>query len=426
MRKLYVIIVLIVIVLAGGGFLFFTAPGGEFIVDSAISLYGLDANIAISKAQGHLAGGLFFNELKLTGFDKLPEGSVLRLEGVNLRLSAPRPEALAVSILKGRLELPSLQKPVLFSGSYQEGVFDINVYANHLSVSRILERFSSPVLSALSGEIESIDLYIKGDPKEFYLTGDFTIKTLQYQKRASLNDAQGTLNLKISDPRKKLKLNGLITFGQSVISGPKIATIEIDKGEVKFNDDPKNPSLDITAKSQVEDVKINIALRGTRVKPDLELTSIPSIPKEWLLVMLGTGKSWGSIEESISSQKLSPAIARDFLDYMFFGGAGKKTANFLGIKEWSVLYEEEAQGFKVKKTISDRINAIYGIEQTQTQTTQTPQTESVQTIGGEYQVTDSISLDAERKIRTTSGRDINESTQPREDSQIMLKYKKTF
>lgn len=143
--------------------------------------------------------------------------------------------------------------------------------------------------------------------------------------------------------------------------------------------------------------------------------------QERLLIMLATGKKWKGADDLTQSGKVSADLAADFLDYFVFSGKGSKMIEKLGISELSFHVNKVAAGVTLKKDVIGKIAVTYGIEKS---STTNGSISSIQSVGGEYKVTDNVSVGVERKIEGAGkpGRDKVSS----DENKVKLEFKKKF
>jgi autotransporter translocation and assembly factor TamB len=198
--------------------------------------------------------------------------------------------------------------------------------------------------------------------------------------------------------------------------------MHLSESSVVFSGDPAQPALDLQGRCKVGATEIIATLRGTLRKPDLTLRSEPPRPKELLLYMLATGDSWEGAEIALSEGKIPVDVARDLIDHLFFGGRGRKVAAFLGIKNVSLTYIKGTQGIEVKKAITDKLSVRYGFTPAQAAAVSSSPT---QTVGGEYSVTKSLSVGAEREVTQQDAASASGTDTPPADK-VYLKFEKQF
>ncbi|KPK39110.1 MAG: hypothetical protein AMJ78_08970 [Omnitrophica WOR_2 bacterium SM23_29] len=424
-KKVYRLIIFIVILIFlfsfFAYFLFFTTKGSAFLTKKVISKYVDSDRIDIKKIDGTLSRTLIFQDIEIKDLEGLPQGSLIKIQELEVNFMPFNREKLNLEIHNGRLKMPA-SEPILFYGSYQNGSLDINVYSKYVDVRDTLDLFAEgTALKKISGTIGDLDVYIKGSFIEPKLNGKFEIKRLT-RNGFSIVDCPGLFDIILKDIKGELKAYGEIVLKSGIVSGPKTAVIKLQQSKILFDGDTKKPRLDFKGSSTVENTKINIVLKGTFDAPDLKLSSEPPVPQEWLLVMLATGKSWKGVEGALSKGELSADLAKDFIDYFIFSGSGGKIAKKFGISDISLKLDSATKGVKIKKELSDKSELTYGVEQLQTKEEKPTTTHQV---GGEYKITESISVGGEKELRQD---DKTEQTQDKTktNDKIFLKYKKEF
>ena len=297
---------------------------------------------------------------------------------------------------------------------------DVNAYCQQLYVREFLDWFSeSNTLKAISGRISDLDMYIKGSLSEPVLTGTLGIEELS-KNGFSMTNCPASFNITLKDLKGELKVFGELNFISGTMSGPKTATIELQKSKVSFSGNPKDPSLTLKGTTTVEGTKIYVTLSGSADKPDLQLRSEPTLSQERLLLMLATGKSWKGTELALDRGRISSELAKDFVDYFFFGSSGSKIAKRFGIDNIAFKYDSQTKGVEIKKTISDKLEATYGVEQSQEKDLESSSTHK---IGGGYKVTDTVSVEAEKELSQDK---IDGQDKLQTKDKVILKYKKEF
>ena len=402
-------------------YFFFTTKGSSSITKAALSKYLGSKDIDIKEVKGNLAQTLTYEDILIKDIKFLPKGNILRIKKIDISLTLLNLSTPTVKIHNGTLRVPNFDI-ILFYGSFKKGKFDINLYSKNIAVGEALDLFTkSSDLKKISGTIRDLDAYIKGEPLEPELVGTFRIDKLT-RNNFSITNSPGSFNFKLKDIKDELKLFGSLSLNSGAISGPKTAVINIQESKVIFNGVPKNLSLDLKGTSTVEGIKINITLKGTPEKPELKLISDPPRSQERLLIMLVTGKSWKGAEGALNQGQLSADLAKDFVDYFFFTGTGSKLAQRLGLSDFSVTFEKDKKGVNFKKAVSEKIDASYAVEQSQEKEGEAIVTQKV---GGEYKITDSISISAEKELKQNNGADqIQEKNKT--DDKVILKFKKEF
>lgn len=416
---LTIVLVLLLFLSALIYYFLFTTKGSSAIAKFTLSRYLEPQNIDIEKIEGNLSETLSFYDLELENLKGLPEGSTIRIQKLEISFTSFNPGGLNIRIDNGRLKLPD-SEPILFYGSYRESSLDINVYSKQVYLRSFFDSFTEgKLLSGVSGTISDIDIYTKGPLLEPELTGTFQIVGFS-RNDFSLDNCPGSFGITLKNIKDDLRLFGEIVLKSGEVSGPKSTVIELKTCKILFFGNPKMPALDLKGVSIIEGTKIEIVLKGTMDKPDLQLKSEPPMPQERLLLMLTTGKSWKGTEAALSQGQISADLARDFLDYFVLAGSGSKIAQHLGISDISLKYDSQTKGIGVKKAISEKLEASYGVEQHQSNGKESITTHKV---GGEYKITESIAVGAEKELEQDK---INIQKKSQTNDKVILKYKKGF
>lgn len=399
----------------------FTNNGSTFIVKSVLSKYARSKSVNIKKSEGSLARTLVLQDIEIKDLNFLPNGNTVRVQRLESYFTSFSLGGLNAKIHNGRLQLPG-SGLIVFHGSLKDGILDGNIYSNGFNIEGFLGLFPASTESKeISGSISSIDIYVKGRLLKPELSGGCHIENL-LRSGFSLSNCPVIFNLQLKDFNKGPKLYGRISSESGIISGSKTAVIKLEGSKISFSGDPKKAYLDLKGTSTVEGTKITVVLKGTFDKPELKLTSDPSLPQERLLVMLITGKNWNATEAALAKGQLSPDLVKDFVDYFVFSGSGNKIAQQLGVNDISVTFERDKKGVGVKKEITDKIDASYAVEQSQVKG-KIPTT--TQKLGGEYKVIEGVSLGAEKELKQDSKTGQSQD-QEKPDDKVILKIKKEF
>jgi len=414
----------ILIMLSVSFYFLFTPQGSEQAVRQMLNHQIGHDELLIGETQGNLIEGLTFSHLELTGLEAFPEGSVLKIQKLFLRSASLNPADFIVEVENVRLLLPNAD-PIVLTGQYRQGQMNFNLYSKSFSVRDVLEYFSEyTVLREIFGFVSGVDLLITGPLNAPVIKGEFSIETLTYHK-ITLTEAPIAISFDVKPHEEALNIQGEIQ-----ISGGRVQTnktvINLEKSLISLNDDLDNPSFHIKGRCVIDQVKIAIALDGTYHNLELMLTSEPSLTREHLMLMLATGKRWKGAEQTLEKAKLSPDLAKDFIDYFFFTGKGEGFAKRFGLHDVSVTYRQNERGLSGKKSVTNNIDLGYAIQKKVGETGETAVT--TQTVSGEVKMTEHISVDLEKELGPTQ--DAGASGQPSSheggEQKIFLKYKKSF
>lgn len=366
---------------------------------------------------------LSLKNIELKNIQGLPPPNVLRIQQADLVFHLWDLKKIDVTIDNARLSLP-VSEPIYFYGNYIAENLDVKIACKTLDLQEILPLFpkekTAKIPANFKGSLINIDVAVTGPHRDPALRGKFDIDQLTF-KKFSLRDGSVALNLQGKFSKPDMELTGPVIISRGILTSHN-TTVTLEKSKIVFAKDPTNPSLAITGVSVIDSFKITAHLLGDLQRPHLELTSLPPLPEERLLIMLATGKSWASFDSSVEQNQLSPALAKDFIDYFVFGGSGQKLNEQLGIKEINVVFDEEKRGIGVKKKLTKKIDLDYAIDRASD-----PQTVNAveQRMGGNLQITNSVSMSAERELKETTAEDPSAASLNADDK-ILLKYQKNF
>jgi len=418
-----VFIVLIVVVATMLWWGLATTRGGRFIAEKTFEGYTDDGVAEIDQTRGNFIEGITFNDLELNDIKALPAGSKLKIQRLFLSLKSLSPDGLVVEVENARLMLPA-SDPVVIAGRFADLTLDFNIFSRGFTVTEILGYLPDlKNLIPIKGEVNGLDVYIKGSYREPRIVGDFLIKEFVYEG-FMLTETPCRVDVIFKDIKRDVKLFGRVDIGNGKLTTPK-ALINVASGIIDFSGPWDNPGFSLQGNARVERTKIAISLRGTPARPELTLTSEPPHSKEKLMIMLATGKSWRSVEGTMGSGMLSQDLTEDFIDYFLFAGRGNKFAEKFGVHDFTFTAEKNARGFGLKKDITDQLEIGYELQERST----AEDTKSVsQKIQGEYQLTDEIAVGAEKEVTREQKDDLlnSDPAEIKSNDKVYLKYQKSF
>jgi len=412
------IIIFICVVIAS----LWTTAGSRFVVRKALEIYAR-ADFEIGESEGSLVRGMIFRNVEVNYIKDLPVGSKLKIQKVVIRLASFDLDKWALAVDNARLMLPDSDTIVLF-GTFEKQALDLNIFSQGFTIREVLGY--KPNLKSFipfNGEIRDLDLFIKGSLKAPRITGDCTIKELIY-KGFVFSDSFCSLDLTPKEMTGEKKLFGKVMLKTGILNTQKVL-ITLESGEIRFEGPLDEPRLAFQGNARVERTKINISVKGTVKIPEIVLTSEPSYSEQKLMIMLATGKSWKSVEESFNTGVFSADVTKDFIDYLFFAGQGNRFAQQLGVHDFTVTFDENTKGAGARKSITDKLEVGYAAEQ---KTTKENESSVSQKMQGEYQVTGQVSVGVEKEMmqeRTGAALD-SSSERTNSKDKIYLKYKKSF
>jgi len=282
-------------------FFFFTSLGLETIVKLSLAKYAKFREIKIEKIEGNIFLGIRIEALQINKLKRIPQDIVIKIQQVNLNLSGFNFRDIDLKIKNGRVEIAKAQ-PVIFTGVYNKGKLNFNIYAKSIDIKSYLWLFSDSVIlkNATSGEIIEPDFYLKGSLEEAELSGKMFLKMVSFEKYR-LSDCPVYLKGVIYSKDKISQVKGDITVESGIINlGGSI--IKKVKGMIIFTGDPYNPAFNLEGDSVVGGTRIHAAYKGNYLKPQLRLTSDPILPEEDLIIMLFTGNIFKAESKNLGAE----------------------------------------------------------------------------------------------------------------------------
>jgi len=425
MRTKIIITILItsVFILLTTYFALFTTAGSKVIVTTLISKYTDEENLIFENVAGTIARGVTFKNIEIKNIKELPNETKLKIQQLFIKLKDYNYRNIFVKIENARLKLPA-SEPIIITGSLQRQMFDVNIYSNGFTVNEIVSYLPDlKKLIPIKGEVTGIDLYIKGHYFEPRVVGDLQISKFDY-KGFTLTECPLYVDIKLKEIQNDVQLSGTVNIRDGNLQSQKSMIKQI-KGSINFSGHWNQISFNLSGKVKIEKVNIEIGLKGYLDKPELSLSSEPSFSRQKLMVMLATGKSWQSIENTMDTGVISSTeMTKDFIDYYFFAGKTNKFAELLGIHDVSVKFDKDTKGIEAKKGITDKLDIGYGIEQ---QSNGQQEKTTKQKIQGEYKLTNKLSVGVEKGVKKTQSLDnLDPARDTVEDDKVYFKYKKSF
>jgi hypothetical protein len=152
--------------------------------------------------------------------------------------------------------------------------------------------------------------------------------------------------------------------------------------------------------------------------------------------MVATGRRFKGMEATglSSGNQLSLDMVADFIDYVAFEGAGSRLAQEFGIEGSLVLSDDgRTRELGVRKSLTDKVDVRYGLEQSQFDTTAQTESSTIATrhkVGADLQIsdTDQISLEAEGQLAAQQQDPafVKKGQEVDQDEKVVVKYKKRF
>jgi hypothetical protein len=124
----------------------------------------------------------------------------------------------------------------------------------------------------LQGFVSDIDLTIQGPLSSPNVRGHFLIDNVRYRS-VFLTDGFSRLNLGLIPDTSQIQVKGVIILDSGLVNVRKI-NLQLQTSKFVFKGDIFNPTIDIHLGSKVEDMNINLAIKGTPANPQLIVTGL--------------------------------------------------------------------------------------------------------------------------------------------------------
>ena len=398
---------------------------GRWVLEKVISQASENDEIVIEEVKGSLAAGMRLENLVLNDVKGLPENAVIKVDRFFINITQVMPVVFEAEVINARLLMP-YQDPVVANVMIKDGKIDGNLFSNSVTVNDVKEFLKEyPFLRNVDGRLSDVDVYVQGEYERPAITGSLVIEDARHDWMW-IKDVPVALDLKIADIRNPQGMNGEIRIqgGQAVL---RKTPVTILPSTIFVKDPLEETSYFIEAKSRIDNVRINIRLKGTRDNPDLHVSSTPPLPRQQLLVMLATNQRWSGVEDALTTGEVSADVVKEFVDYFFFDGQASSLAKKLGVSEVSLTVNRDERGISVTKDVTDRFSVDYGIKEKNGSTSGSVVSQKV---GGDMKITDKVTVGVERNIegqtRSQGLEDVNRENNENIEDKIMLKYKKRF
>lgn len=379
---------------------------------------------AVKKLEARIYGNYLYPamsaSLLVTGLKGLPEKSELKIQNIYVKAHTFAIDGLEVYATNARLKMP-VSDPVVVNGSFIEETLNAEVYSASVDISEIAGYFpKNPHTRYLHGEVKQLDTHINGHYAAPVVTGSMMIEDAD-NRQVKIKESPVQFDLRFKDLSSSPQMSGVIAISSGkVISGH--SSIQLEPSKLYYSGNPENPRLDLNGETMISKVNIRIGIKGMLAEPDIKLSSEPAMTQQELIVMLATGKKWEGFSESISTGTVSPALTKDFVEFMFLGGTGNKVAERFGLTNFSVNVGPDSRGVGASKQLAEGVEVNYELQRsTDINATNTGTT---QTLGSEIRVTNRVTLNLNKEFKNSDGTELDEKEIER--AEIMLKYKKKF
>lgn len=385
-------------------YLIVTPLGGKILVRYFKQQFVSVGLMHVGRYEGTLQNGFILKDITIKGLSYFPD-ALLRVQEVHVRLPLWDLPHSDLSIFNARIFIPD-SDPVVFTGEVCAGQIKGNLYARSVDIYAASRFWASEDFKKnLRGFISNFDAAIQGPLSAPKLSGHFLADSIRY-KSVLLTDGFSRLDLTLIPAMGQIQVKGEVVLDSGLVNVRK-TNLELQTSRFILKGDVFSPTLDIHLGSRVEDMDINLTIKGTTLAPQLTVTSDPPMPPQEALQVLFTGNAWTSSTSPFKGST-SSELAGDFLNYSL-----------------QDVNEQQDLGFKTKLTDNLKLGAE--MDQAPLSPVETNVYYS-RKINGEMDMNDNMSLNISREVFPQS-RDLSQTAQdtPTEpETQIYLQYKKRF
>ena len=387
---------------AATAYLIVTPLGGKMLVRYFKQEFAAVGLMHVGHYEGSLQNGFILKDIRMVGLTYLPN-AVLRIQEVDVHIPLRDLLHYDCRIFNARLLMPD-SDPVVFTGKVYAGQITGNLYAKSVDVYKA-SRFWTPedIRRNLRGSISNVDLIVQGVLSSLNVKGSFLADHVQY-KSMLLTDGFSRVNLTLIPSQGQVQVKGEVSVDSGIVNVRKI-DLELRASKFIFKGDVFNPTTNIRLGAKVEDMDINLTVKGTLLDPQLLVSSDPPMPPQDALRVLFTGNAWGPSSSPFNGVT-SGQLAQDFLNYSL----------------QNINNDNQSFGLKTKLTS----NLKLGLQMDPLPSP--PGDTSVyysRKINGEMDMNDNMSLNISREV-LSQGRDPSQDAQAESETQIYMQYKKRF
>ena len=387
---------------AAFAYLIVTPLGGKILVRYFKQEFTSVGLLHVGHYEGSLQEGFILKDIRIIGLAYFPD-AVLRIQEIRVRLPLWDLRHSDCSIFNARIFIPD-SDPIVFTGDVYAGQIRGNLYARSVDL-HAAGRFWAleDIRKNLQGFVSNVDVTIQGPLSLPKISGNFLLDDIRY-KSIFLTDGFSRINLTLIPALDQVQVKGEIILDSGLINVRK-TNLEVNPSRIIYTGDVFNPSVDIHLGSKVEDMDINLTVKGTTLDPQLTVTSDPPMPPQEALQVLFTGNAL-SASTSPFNGVTSSELAENFLDYSLQGSNNDQN---LGLK--TKLTDNLKLGAEMDQMPSPpgETNVYYSRK-----------------INGEMDLTDHMSLNVSREILAQDSYPSYQDTQPQPDTQVYVQYKKRF
>ncbi len=253
------------------------------------------SDVSVGSYEGTIEKGLLLKEITINHIPAMEKEGILYLQRFYVQIPLIHWRRVSIKITNARLVLGSLD-PIVFNGTIVRDQIQGNCYARSVDVRNLVATLGYNDLARfLYGFISHVDFNVQGAIFSPRFTGHFFVDHLEY-KGTRLSDGFGRLDLTVKSLGSHPLMTGYVIMDSALVQTGRI-NVDLNTSKVDFKGDALNPLLDIYGSTKVEDMNIDLSIKGSLQRPRLIFNSDPPLPEDEIKFALATGKSWAGIDE---------------------------------------------------------------------------------------------------------------------------------
>jgi len=297
---------------AAFAYLIVTPLGGKLLVSYFKQQFYAVGLLHVGHYQGSLQDGFILRDITIKGLSYIPD-ALLKIQEIRVRLPLWDVTHADFKIFNARIFIPD-SDPIVFTGDIYGRTIKGNLYATSVDIYQASRFWAiEDIRKNLQGFASNIDIDIQGPLESPRLTGHFLADSIRY-KSIVLTDGFSRMDLSIIPASGQIQVKGQVLLDSALVNVRKV-DLDVAPSKFIFQGDIFNPTLEIHLGSQVEDMSINLTIKGTAQIPQLMVTSDPPMAPQQALQVLFTKNAWSSPTNSPFNGVTSNQLAQNFLDY---------------------------------------------------------------------------------------------------------------
>ena len=378
--------------------------GGKMLVRYVKQEFSSIGLMHVGHYEGSLKNGFILKDVRVTDLTYLPN-ALMRIQEIQVQFPYWVPMLFDYNIFNARIILPD-SDPIVFTGKISGGQIKGNLYGKSFDLHEA-SRFWAPddIRNNLQGFASNFDVNIQGSLSSPTCTGYFLLDHIRF-KSILLTDGFSRGNVIFMPVNGQIQMKGEVIIESGLVNVRK-TNLDLHQSKFNFRGDIYNPILDIHLGSKVEDMEINLAIKGPLTSAQLTVTSDPPMLPQEALRVLFTGNAWATPTSAFNGVT-SGELAQNFLNYSL-----------------SDMSDQQQFGLKTKLTDNLKLGAEVDQRPMAPWVTNTYYSRKV---NGELDLSEHMSLNISQEV-LTQGSNMSTSysdTQAQPETEIYLQYKKRF